>query len=406
VALAISAVIAVFGLQWARVLAFPLAVLLFAVPVGDAFVPALMDWTADFTVAALKASSVPVLREGNHITIPSGRWSVVEACSGARYLLASFMVGTLYAWFMYRSPVRRAAFMVASLIVPIVANWFRAYAIVMLGHLSSNKLATGVDHFIYGWVFFGLFVFAMFAVGLRWRQDQSLDLELPVAAARFNGGSPPALATAGAAAFVLAAAWPALAALLLSFVDARPLSPVLIEAQSGWMPADEADDGWRPQLAAPRAERWQAFQRNGQRVNVHIGYFRGQSQLSELVNSEHRLVLAEGDDWRVVAGGISTALLAAREVTVRSALLQNARGRYIRIWQWYWLGERNTSSDVLAKVDLALDRLLLRSDASAWIAVATTHDPERPDYSDRVLREFVAGMSATIHEALKATAER
>ena len=28
--------------------------------------------------------------------------------------------------------------------------------IVMLGHLSNNKLAVGVDHIIYGWVFFGV----------------------------------------------------------------------------------------------------------------------------------------------------------------------------------------------------------------------------------------------------------
>jgi len=39
--------------------------------------------------------------------------------------------------------------------VPIIANWLRAYMIVMIGHLSGNKLAVGVDHLIYGWLFFG-----------------------------------------------------------------------------------------------------------------------------------------------------------------------------------------------------------------------------------------------------------
>ena len=41
---------------------------------------------------------------------PSGRWSVVTACSGVRYLTASVMVGVLYAWTIYRSPLRRALF--------------------------------------------------------------------------------------------------------------------------------------------------------------------------------------------------------------------------------------------------------------------------------------------------------
>ena len=71
--------------------------------------PTLIDRTADFTVAALRWSGVPVYREANHFLIPSGAWSVVEACSGIRYIIASLMVGTIYAAVAYRSPRRRVA---------------------------------------------------------------------------------------------------------------------------------------------------------------------------------------------------------------------------------------------------------------------------------------------------------
>src|SRR5215467_7740730 len=106
-----------------RVLLFPLAFLLFAIPAGEFLVPVLMDWTADFTVAAIRWSGVPVFREGNHFALPSGNWSIVEACSGIRYLVASVMIGTIYAALAYRSAKRRAALLVASIVVPIVANW-------------------------------------------------------------------------------------------------------------------------------------------------------------------------------------------------------------------------------------------------------------------------------------------
>ena len=53
-------------------------------------------------------------------------------------------------------------FVAASILVPIVANWLRAYMIVMIGHLSNNKLAVGVDHIIYGWVFFGIVMLLLF----------------------------------------------------------------------------------------------------------------------------------------------------------------------------------------------------------------------------------------------------
>ena len=135
---------AVLGWPATRVLAFPLCFLFFALPVGDFLLPKLMDWTADFTVAALRATGIPVYRQGLVFVIPSGTWSVVEACSGVRYLIASLMVGTLYAYLIYRSTTRRVVFIACAAAVPIVANWMRAYLIVLLGHLSDNRLAVGV----------------------------------------------------------------------------------------------------------------------------------------------------------------------------------------------------------------------------------------------------------------------
>ena len=107
---------------------------------------------------AVRASGIPVYRDGLQLVIPSGTWSIIEGCSGIRYLIASLMVGALFAHLNYRSTSRRLMFMLVALVVPIVANWFRAYMIVMIGHLSNNRLAVGVDHLIYGWVFFGVVI--------------------------------------------------------------------------------------------------------------------------------------------------------------------------------------------------------------------------------------------------------
>ena len=82
-------------------------------------------------------------------------------------------------------------FVGVSIVVPIVANWLRAYMIVMLGHLTNNRLAVGVDHIIYGWVFFGIVMVLMFWIGSRWREDSAADdahapaVTTPVAAAQW-----------------------------------------------------------------------------------------------------------------------------------------------------------------------------------------------------------------------------
>ena len=98
---------AVLGIDVALTILFPLMFLFFGVPFGEFVVPTMMELTADFTVSALQFSAVPVFREGQHFIIPSGSWSVIDECSGVRYLMASFMVGTLFAYLNYRSLRRR-----------------------------------------------------------------------------------------------------------------------------------------------------------------------------------------------------------------------------------------------------------------------------------------------------------
>jgi exosortase A len=163
----------VLGTRVAGLMMFPLCFLLFAVPFGDFLLPQLMDWTAEFTIRALRVTGVPVYREGLNFSLPSGNWSVVEACSGVRYLIASVMAGTLYAYLTYQSNARRFMFVVVAALVPIVANWLRAYMIVLIGHLSSGKLAAGVDHLIYGWLFFGVVMVTMYWIGSHWHEHAS-----------------------------------------------------------------------------------------------------------------------------------------------------------------------------------------------------------------------------------------
>lgn len=165
---------ALLGFSVVRIIAFPLFFMLFAVPFGEFLIPVFMKWTADFTVIALRITGIPVHQEGMRFIIPSGSWSVIEACSGVRYLISSLSIGSLFAYLSFNSWWRRSLFILFSLLVPIVANWFRAYFIVLLGHLSSNRLAAGVDHIIYGWVFFGVVITILFFCGAKW-SEQPID---------------------------------------------------------------------------------------------------------------------------------------------------------------------------------------------------------------------------------------
>ena len=135
----ISAVWAVTGDEIFRRVLGPLFFLLFAVPFGQEILPVLMNWTADATVVALRHSGVPVYQEGRNFVIPSGQWSVVEACGGIRYLLTSVFIGAVFAYLTYTQWRKRILFMLWAIVMPLIANWIRAYVIVMVAHKTANE---------------------------------------------------------------------------------------------------------------------------------------------------------------------------------------------------------------------------------------------------------------------------
>jgi len=168
----LSAVISLICLIWLMVgnkvawrYKFPLAYLIFAVPMGENLIPWLQDVTAWFTVFFLKLNGIPVFVDGLYIQTPTGMFEVAVACSGIRYLIASIAVGTLFAYLTYNKTYKQIVFIIFAMFLPILANGIRAYGIVAIAHYSDMKYATGVDHLVYGWLFFGLVMMLMFYIG-------------------------------------------------------------------------------------------------------------------------------------------------------------------------------------------------------------------------------------------------
>ncbi|WP_371187637.1 exosortase A [Thalassotalea maritima] len=144
---------------------FPLAYLIFMVPMGENLIPALQEITADISVLMLNLFGISNFREGLYIQLPSGMFEVAVACSGIRYLIACLALGTVYAHLTYRSLPKQLLFIAFSIAMPIVANGIRAFLIMFIAHTSDMKYATGVDHLIYGWLFFGFVIVLMFYIG-------------------------------------------------------------------------------------------------------------------------------------------------------------------------------------------------------------------------------------------------
>ncbi len=392
---------AVLGWQVARAAAFPLAFLFFAVPFGDFAMPQLMDWTAKVTILGLRASGVPVHAEGLRFVIPTGSWSVVEACSGVRYLIASVTVGTLYAYLTYQSWRRRLIFIGVSIAVPIVANWMRAYMIVMLGHLSGNRIAVGVDHLIYGWLFFGMVIMAMFWIGGRWREDviaAPVSERAPVV--RVETSVLPTL-LAALTTIVVSAAWPLAEWRLESKVATpltrlEPLAPI-----PGWQSRPSAPDEWRPRYGNAAASVQQTFVDDGRVAGLFIAYYRNQDSQHKLISSTNVLVSNDDPLWVRVASGAGETSSGQLSVAARSVELQSRDGRRLLVRQWYWVTGRWTTSDVMAKVYAAMSRLVGSGDDAAVIVVYAA--PNQPGGAALLLDDFTRAAFPAVERSLQQT---
>lgn len=417
---------AVLGWQVARALTFPLLFLFFAVPMGDFLLPQLMEWTADFTVLALRASGIPVYREGLQFVIPSGTWSVVEACSGIRYLIASVMVGSLFAHLSYQSARKRWLFVAIAVLVPVLANWVRAYLIVLIGHVSGNTLATGVDHLIYGWAFFGVVMALMFILGARWTDPAPAALAPSLAAQKAQNaqnnsqiGLQPFVYLRLVLLFLMVAAPHAVLAVLDSDVQTQPVQLVAPVVQAPWQATPAPPSSWTPLFQQASAEL-DVGQINPQlnpllpAVGLHLSYYRHQQDERKLVSSENKLVSSKNAEWMQLSSGTAAARLQERPLLVGQALLRqrpSASGesgapvQHLLVWRFYWVNGRFTASDAVAKLQGAWGRLSGHGDDGAHLVIYTPLRSVDEPLADAALRlqAYLSSQGGALVAALQQT---
>ncbi|TMW78002.1 exosortase A [Thauera sp. UPWRP] len=406
VGMIVSLIWAVMGTAVMRAYAFPIGFLFFLVPFGEFLFPTMMDWTTEFVIASLRLFGIPVYAEGRSLVIPSGNWQVVEGCSGVRYLIASVVVGSLYAYLNYRSTARRLVFVAVSVALPVLANWVRAWGIVMLGHYSDNKIATGVDHLVYGWVFFGIIMMLLFWVGARWQEDEAPPPVMASGVANEGGSARKSNFVWFALALLAVLAWKP----VLNELDRRgehgPVQFAKIEPQAAWRQVELAGlPEWTPSYSGMRGVQREAWAADDRPVGVYVGYYRDQQPGQELINSENRVLISKDPVWKMTSYGSRGATVAAKAVPWRSTEMSSIHGRMI-VWHSYWIGGRWTTNDYLAKLYLALTQLRGAGDDSAVVMLYTPYRENEHDAGIATLERFLAEMGPALGAMLQHTSSR
>jgi exosortase A len=399
VAMTIVSIWGVLGTVVARALLLPLVFLMFAVPLGEGLIPKLQDFSAWFAVKMLDFSRVPVLLEGRFISVPSGRWEVAEACSGIRYLTSSIAIGFLYAGLMYRSWIRRIGFLLASAVVPILANGLRVYGIILLAYLSGNRIAAGVDHLLYGWLFFTIVMILLLRVGFWWREKPQGEVD-SLSVSRPNSRDlthyhpeGEGLRTSGKRTALFSTLFflmIGLTPLSVSLFWSRPagIQPLNLAAPLASLPwRINSDDvyGWKPSFSASNAELIQSYKSQQQAVKLYLAYYAPGRQDAKLVSSTNSLF--DRKFWWRMGEGEAAVTLEGQSFYVHETFIRSAQQSLV-VWNWYWVDGKFTNNEYIAKYLLARARFLRRNQGAAAVALATEDPPDRQQAAE-VLKEFL-----------------
>ncbi len=393
--------IAVLGWQLAWLLIVPLLYLFFAVPFGQGLEPVLQEYTAWFSVKALQLTGIPVLREGLFITIPSGAFEVAEACSGIRYLVASLALGVLYAFLNFHSWRYRLLFVTLAIIVPIIANGIRAYLIIILAHVSDHKLAVGIDHLVYGWLFFGLVMYLLFLFGnrLRLRENPPSAAGLPVNAN--TAVSLQAIVLSGLLSVIIVLSAKPVYAGIFAHENTTALKSLKLPAAVGrWQHFESPPTDWTSSYPGADLVELGSYQRAGGNIDYATYYFANQRQGAELGGANnHRY---STDRWRRLSSTLRVVDVGGQPLSFVEERIRSRYGRERLVWRIYWVSGQFSNTSVMVKLLEARARVTGKYQGSAALLFSVAAADVDIKHAQQVLTEFVAQSVTEFDTALKA----
>ena len=377
VAMLIAAALTVLGPRVGAGLAFPLGYMLLLVPFGDELVVPMQMVTAKLTIGLTHFSGIPAKIDGVFIDTPAGLFEVAEACSGVKFLIAMIAFGLLTANVCFRSWWRRAVFLAFALLVPILANGVRAWGTIYLAQFVGAKRATGIDHLIYGWIFFALVLALTLAVSWRFfdrpGDDPMIDAEAIQASpllGRLEAMSVDTARACGALALMALAAiaWAAAAGSMRAPMPDRIVLPDV----PGWHRIDYAPrEPWQPRAGgADHRLLGRYADGKGHEADVFVALYSAQGEGREAGGfGEGALPGSGGWSWQGpgpnVAQGKSDRLLGEAQT---SRLAQTH----------YRTGDFTTGSNLKLKLAGVRDRLLLRARPTTLLILSAEERPGKP----------------------------
>ena len=154
-----------FGKRITRELLFPLAFLIFMLPLPSVLIIAISFkmklLAAQLACWAVNMIGIQVTRDGSTVYLPHASLVVGDPCSGLRSLISLLALGAVFTQFIRGSALRKSAFFLSAIPVAIISNVLRIILLILVTYVYGEKAALGFFH-----DFTGMLVFVFAFIGL------------------------------------------------------------------------------------------------------------------------------------------------------------------------------------------------------------------------------------------------
>jgi EpsI family protein len=392
--------IAFCGLRSVAAVVAPIAGLYLVVPWWDYLVPLLQSTTIGVTEQSLRVLGIPVVVANNLITIPEGRFEIVDGCSGKGYLINGVTLAYFGSAYQGLSAVRRGWLVAGAVAVALFTNWLRVIVIVLAGHLTDMKhYLVAREHVTFG----SVLMIAMFAVLLvlahRFSTSPSIEVTHPRSESALSALAP------SAARLGLGRLWVAAPLLLAPLVvtmfawHSAPTTSIALGSlpvsPGNWAGPLSPRSDWRPRYRDAAAERRVQYAAGPVTVDVYVNVYGRQSDGRELIRYGNGLF----------ASGIWSA--APSEVVhwdrSRPMLVAEAshEGETWLVAYSYSVGGKAVASNLAAQLRYGLLELTGRP-AAGVVAIATRCN-QGCDHAARTLLAFWSDFGSALFSTVPAT---
>jgi exosortase D (VPLPA-CTERM-specific) len=409
-------VLSLTGGKAIKILAAPLGVLVFMIPLPNFILQAL---SADLQLISstlgvwlIRLTGVSVFLEGNVIDLGNYRLEVAEACSGLRYLLPLMTLAFLMSCF-FRAPWwKRTVLFLSSVPITLVMNSLRIAAIGVMVDRAGPSMAEGLLHQVQGWMVFMLSTGLLIAVVIAlsriggdrssWRQLFSLEPALPLPAnlPRRRRSMPSQAYVAGAFVVlfgVVAAAMPAsvganpqretFASFPLNFGDWQGRREVM---DSAYMDTLKLDDYLLADYVHPRVSP----------VNVYVAWYNSQST-GEATHSPRTCLPGGGwriEDFRQIT--VEQMRVEGQPLRVNRALIRYDDKRQL-VYYWFQQRGRVVTNEYLVKWYLLVDSIRRHRTDGALVRLIVPVPPAMSlEEADRELQSFITAIEPRLERYL------